>query len=88
MVREIIPTPSKLKPLPSIPSGAKLGDIPSLKDLGFENNEVEEDPRSAFTFKGGETAALERLNEYLWITDAVATYKETRNGLVGRSTFV
>ena len=37
----------------------------------------------AFPFKGGETSGLNRLNDYLWGTDAVATYKATRNGLVG-----
>lgn len=33
-------------------------------------------------FKGGETAALERLNHYFWKTDAIAQYKETRNGML------
>ena len=27
---------------------------------------------------------LGRLKSYLWDTDAVATYKETRNGLLGK----
>lgn len=36
-------------------------------------------------FRGGEIAALERLNEYLWETDAIATYKETRNGLLPKN---
>ena len=34
-------------------------------------------------FKGGETTALDRLDRYLWQTDLIATYKETRNGLLG-----
>jgi deoxyribodipyrimidine photo-lyase len=34
-------------------------------------------------FKGGETAALARLKHYLWDTDRVATYFETRNGFHG-----
>ena len=33
-------------------------------------------------FQGGETAGLERLNHYLWQTDAAQTYKETRNGML------
>lgn len=41
------------------------------------------DPRGALNFKGGETVALDRLNHYLWETDKVATYKETRNGMIG-----
>lgn len=41
------------------------------------------DQRTAFPFTGGETAALERIKHYLFETDNVAEYKETRNGLVG-----
>lgn len=38
---------------------------------------------SVFPFPGGETTALARLESYLWETDNVATYKETRNGMIG-----
>ena len=41
------------------------------------------DNRQAFDFRGGETAALARLKDYLWNTEYVTTYKETRNGLIG-----
>jgi len=34
-------------------------------------------------FKGGESAGLARLEEYLFETGSLATYKETRNGLLG-----
>ena len=34
---------------------------------------------------GGESAALERLDYYLWKSDCVAKYKETRNGLIGEN---
>ena len=34
-------------------------------------------------FKGGETAALERLQHYFWATGALGRYKLTRNGLLG-----
>ena len=34
-------------------------------------------------FKGGETEALARLKYYLWDTDLVATYFQTRNGMLG-----
>lgn len=34
-------------------------------------------------FRGGETAALARLKEYLWDSDCLKTYKETRNGMLG-----
>lgn len=44
---------------------------------------LEKDSRSAIEFHGGESVALDRLNHYLWQTDSVATYKETRNGMIG-----
>ncbi len=31
-------------------------------------------------FEGGEPAGLDRLRHYLWGTDAVANYFDTRNG--------
>lgn len=57
------------------------GGIPDLSDFGHELTEAEE--RSVINFKGGETAGLARLQYYLWETDAIKNYKETRNGLIG-----
>ena len=78
-VRRMQETPASFKPLP----GADLapGDIPTLKQLG--HGDYSPDDRSAFPFRGGETAGLERMEHYLWKTDCVAKYKETRNGLIG-----
>ena len=55
--------------------------IPTLADLGLEM--PVRDPRTAFPFKGGATAGLERVENYIWNTRHIATYKQTRNGLVG-----
>ncbi|WP_405562299.1 DASH family cryptochrome [Polaribacter sp. Asnod6-C07] len=55
--------------------------IPTLKDLGFSDFEMH--PKTAFPFLGGETAALKRLNYYLFQSNKVSFYKKTRNGLVG-----
>jgi deoxyribodipyrimidine photo-lyase len=55
--------------------------IPNLKDLGFDDFEIH--PNSAFPFKGGETAALERLQNYFFETKKLGVYKKTRNGLIG-----
>lgn len=33
-------------------------------------------------FKGGEPAALARLQHYLWGSDAIASYFDTRNGMI------
>ncbi len=67
-----------------LPADYDPQSIPSLSDLGFAANEIiPSDPRGVLPFEGGETAALQRLNEYIWKKDLVATYKETRNGLLG-----
>lgn len=44
---------------------------------------VVHDQRSAFTFKGGESSALQRVQYYFWNSKKLAFYKRTRNGLVG-----
>ena len=59
----------------------------TLASLGFTPDEIHyainPDPRGVMRFQGGETAALARLNHYLWGTDALATYFDTRNGMLG-----
>mmetsp|Transcript_20997 Transcript_20997/g.54230 ORF Transcript_20997/g.54230 Transcript_20997/m.54230 type:complete len:245 (-) Transcript_20997:403-1137(-) len=62
-------------------SGIRSDAIPSLEELGLEKRQI--DQRSVLQFKGGETAALDRLTEYIWTKKLIATYKETRNGLIG-----
>lgn len=77
-IREPLPPPQKLPP-----PGSKIlpGDIPQPAELGFEP--YEPDSRQVLPFKGGETAGLKRLHYYLWESNLVADYKNTRNGLVG-----
>jgi deoxyribodipyrimidine photo-lyase len=78
-IRATFDTPQKLS---HVPIEIDLGKIPTLQDLGFE--EIPEiDKRSVLAFKGGETEALNRFNEYIWEKDLLKTYKETRNGLIG-----
>lgn len=77
-VREPLPSPSALPP---IPQNLEPGEIPSLQDLGYP--EFDQDSRIALPFKGGETEALRRLRHYFWEKDHLAQYKETRNGLLG-----
>ena len=55
--------------------------IPTLQDLGLQTPEI--DARNAFPFFGGETAGKKRIQAYLWNTQNIATYKQTRNGLIG-----
>jgi deoxyribodipyrimidine photo-lyase len=52
----------------------------NLQRLGFTPEEIE---GKLFLYKGGETEALKRLHYYIWETKLVASYKETRNGLLG-----
>ena len=64
-----------------IPSIAKIGlcqaSLDHVKTSGNESS------ASAFPFKGGESQALDRLRHYLWDTDALSRYFETRNGMLG-----
>ena len=77
-VREPFPTPQRM---PEVAAEVERGDIPTLDHYGY--GDYETDSRAVLTFKGGETAGLEQLDYYLWQTDLVKTYKETRNGMVG-----
>lgn len=43
---------------------------------------VEADPRRMIAFHGGESAGLERVNEYFFQRDRLRRYKETRNGML------
>lgn len=61
----------------------EIGDIPAIQDFGHEKNEASE--RAAFQFKGGEKEALQRLEDYLWNSDAISTYKKTGNELLGKN---
>lgn len=60
---------------------ANTSQIPTLKDLGFK--EFNTHLNSAFPFKGGETSALNRLEDYFFKTKKLGFYKKTRNGLLG-----
>ncbi|MAT89718.1 MAG: deoxyribodipyrimidine photolyase [Flavobacteriaceae bacterium] len=55
--------------------------LPSWQQLDLEPPEPH--PDSAFPFSGGEQAAQNRLEHYLFETHLLSTYKQTRNGLIG-----
>lgn len=55
--------------------------IPSLEDLGLESFKLHKN--SAFPFRGGETSALKRMENYFFETENLSEYKKTRNGLIG-----
>ena len=94
MVRAPLRTPaSGTMPLPGAdggadfapPSGFGFDMLPSAEALGLsaEALSAAPDPRGVMPFPGGEAAALQRLKHYLWDTDALGTYFETRNGMLG-----
>lgn len=62
-------------------AAASFDSVPSCEALGVSTPAA--DPRAAIPFAGGETAALARLEHYTFGTDALATYFETRNGMLG-----
>lgn len=57
--------------------------FPTLPELGLENCVF--DCRAAYPFKGGETTGIKRVFSYLLETHAIATYKETRNEMIGEN---
>lgn len=73
--------PSVLAPLPH---GARryARSMPSVAELGLQAMSPE--PRSALPAGGGETSGRAWLDDYLWGSQAVRHYKETRNELLGR----
>ena len=56
--------------------------MPSLSDLGYDS--ITKDPRDVMNLVGGETAALQRLQEYIWDKELIHSYKLTRNGMLGK----
>lgn len=77
-VREPFPTPNRIG---NTSFDLQIGEIPHLSDFGFD--EFEHDERAVLPFKGGETEGLKRLKYYLWDTNLVKTYEETRNEMIG-----
>ncbi len=80
-----VATPAHLPPFPAdlIDAGqnADLFTLPSLEDLGLVRPAI--DPRGVLIFQGGETAGVDRVNQYFWQQDNLRIYKETRNGMLG-----
>jgi deoxyribodipyrimidine photo-lyase len=85
-------TPKKLS-LPAANSAehkiiaTSLSFMPTLKDLGYTEEQIASaeklDPRSVMEFRGGETAGLARVKDYIWTKDLLRVYFDTRNGMIG-----
>jgi deoxyribodipyrimidine photo-lyase len=76
-IRELFSTPTFIKSPP-----IEVLQLPELGQLGLE--QVKYDERAVVSFNGGETEGIRRLQHYLTGTHAIATYKQTRNGMIGR----
>lgn len=76
-----LPQPAPSNPFAPVTVQLESGHLPTLNELGYD--EIAVDERAALNFKGGETAALERLKYYLWDTHLLKSYKNTRNGMLG-----
>ena len=69
-----------------VPTHIESPEIKSLNSLSLEALNLEFTPidkRAAIRFKGGESAAIKRLNYYFYKSKCISNYKETRNQMVG-----
>jgi deoxyribodipyrimidine photo-lyase len=89
-IRAPLPTPKQLSsfPLDTLPAlGPYASFLPTLKDLCYTQDQIQSaatsDPRGVMEFKGGETAALARVKDYIWDKDLLHKYFDTRNGMIG-----
>ena len=78
-IREPLAAPTQ--PFSPLTVFIKKGTIPTVQDFG--HSAVKKDDRAVMDFRGGEQEALRRLKAYLWDTNAILTYKDTRNDLLG-----
>lgn len=77
-VRAVFKSPDVIKS----PALAAIA-LPPLGQFGLRPALM--DKRAAIQFKGGETEGIKRLSFYLHESQLVSTYKETRNGMIGRN---
>lgn len=75
------PLPRPIQTFNPLSIDLEPGEIPTLEDLGHQH--FEPDPRAVLNFKGGETEGLKRVQYYLWETNFIKDYKESRNGMLG-----
>lgn len=78
-----LPLPAAEAFTPPAGLGFSLVPEPAVLGLTAEMLEAKSDPRGVMPFPGGEAAALARLKHYLWDSDALGTYFDTRNGMLG-----
>jgi deoxyribodipyrimidine photo-lyase len=94
-VRDMFPNPKEGElPLPDLHEDMSPEQIEAFKfmpclhgDFGFSQEEVkttdDPDERTYFVIKGGEKAALERVEGWMHERDCLGIYKQTRDGFIG-----
>lgn len=75
-IRKPLDTPSVM---PMYTADIVSDPMPSISDFGLTINHTED----ISIIKGGESLALQQLKYYLWESDNIANYKETRNEMLG-----
>ncbi len=66
----------------ALSNASDRSELPTIKDLAGRST-PKTDERQVMSFRGGESAALDRLRYYLWDSDRIKRYRDTRNGLLG-----
>jgi deoxyribodipyrimidine photo-lyase len=59
----------------------EVGEIPTL--LTFGKKPIEHKHQENLFFKGGESAGVRRVHNYIWEDQKIKTYKESRDGMLG-----
>ncbi|MEM9826176.1 MAG: deoxyribodipyrimidine photo-lyase, partial [Planctomycetota bacterium] len=80
-VAEPLAAPESIPCAKALLNKAQSAGVP-LESIACIGGNPDMSPKQSFTFRGGDTAGLGRLSQYLWETDAVATYFDTRNGML------
>ena len=70
--------------IPRFPNMEHINELPKLWSANNATT-MNLHPKSAIRAIGGEDAGLARLQEYTFDSHGIATYKETRNGLIGEA---
>ncbi len=77
-IRKPLAVPAKI---PATTEAVEAGEVPTMASFGYKLEEP--DQRSVIEFRGGEIAALQRLEHYFWESKSISHYKETRNQMLG-----
>jgi deoxyribodipyrimidine photo-lyase len=64
-------------------SSPPISDGRQFIEFELQNLDLKLDSRAVFQYSGGEDEAFSRLNFYLFESNGINNYKETRNGLMG-----